>query len=396
MSEMSNRKLTMKEQAEKELTERLLPFWENLKDEKNGGYYGYVGEDLAIDKTAVKGCILNSRILWFFSNAYLVLGDHALLPFAEHAYLFLRDFMYDREEGGVFWSLTYDGKPFDAQKHTYNMAFAIYALSSYFDASKDKEALRLANELFHTIEKKCFGENGYEEAFSRSFALLPNEKLSENGVMARYTMNTLLHLLEAYTELFRVSAEQSVKARILGLLGTFRKYIYAPSKQRQEVFFDSEWRSLIDLHSYGHDIETSWLMDRTIDILQEPYYEQTLFPITAALAENVYQLAYKNDSLANECCEQVVDQTRIWWVQAEAVVGFLNAYQKSGDHKYKEAAERIYAFIHAHFADQRAGSEWFWAVDASGAVKAGLPIADPWKCPYHNGRMYFEILKRGL
>lgn len=386
--------LTMKERAKKELTERLLPFWRSLKDEEYGGYYGYVGADLQIDKKAPKGCILNSRILWFFSNAYLMLGDEALLPYAEHAYFFLKEYMLDRDEGGVFWSVTYDRKPCDTEKHTYNMAFAVYALSSYYDASKDAEALKLANTLFHTIEKKCFGKNGYEEAFTRSFEKMENEKLSENGVMACYTMNTLLHLLEAYTELFRVSGDQSVKARILGILGTFRKAVYNQEKHRQEVFFDGKWNSLIDLHSYGHDIETSWLMDRTIEILQEPYYEQTLFPITAALAEEVYQKAYDGNSVANECCRKKVDERRIWWVQAEAVVGFLNAYHRSGNVKFREAGERVFSFIHEKLVDRREHSEWLWQADASGKADKTLPIVDPWKCPYHNGRMYFEILKK--
>lgn len=386
----------MKEMARKQLKEKIIPFWQSLKDEAYGGYYGYVGDDLCVNKTAVKGCILNSRILWFFSNAYLVFREAELLDYAAHAYRFLRDCMYDKEEGGVFWSLTYDGKPLDTEKHTYNMAFAIYALSSYYDASMDEEALKLANDIYRTIEKKCFEGNGYGEAFTRTFETVSNEKLSENGVMAEYTMNTLLHLMEAYTELFRVSDNQSVKARIFGMLGMFRKNIYNEEKRRQEVFFDKELKSLIDLHSYGHDIETSWLMNRTIEILQEPYYCQILLPITAALAKQVYSVAYDGHSLANECCKGKVDETRVWWVQAEAVVGFLDAYQKSGDIRFKEAAENIYRFIHENFADTREKSEWFQATDSTGKVVEGLPMADPWKCPYHNGRMYLEVLNRSL
>ena len=178
-------------EIETHLKEKLIPFWEGLKDKENGGYYGYMGYDLAIDTHYEKGCILNSRILWFFSNAYMLLGEDHLKDAAEHAYKFLKDCCIDKENGGVYWSVTYNGKISDDTKHTYNQAFAIYALSSYYDAIKDEEALKIAEELFNLIEEKCTDEYGYLEAFSRTFEPAGNDKLSENGVMADKTMNTL-------------------------------------------------------------------------------------------------------------------------------------------------------------------------------------------------------------
>ena len=189
------------QQIEKHLRKKLIPFWEEMADWHLGGFYGYLGYNLELDRQAVKGVILNSRILWFFSNAYLTLKEPELLKYAEHAYLFLRDFCLDRECGGVYWSLTCDGKVEDETKHTYNQAFAVYALSSYYAAGGSEEALRLAYELYELIETRCRDEGGYGEAYSRDFVPASNEKLSENGVMAERTMNTLLHVFEAYTEL---------------------------------------------------------------------------------------------------------------------------------------------------------------------------------------------------
>ena len=186
-------------QVKEHLLSDIIPFWQRLRDEEYGGFYGYMGYDLAIDKKAVKGCILNSRILWFFSNAYLLLKDEQLLKDAGHAFKFLKDHCLDKENGGIYWSLTYDGKPEDTTKHTYNQAFAIYALSSYYDASKDEQALKIAQELYHIVETKCKDEYGYLEAFDIRFEPAENDKLSENGVMAEKTMNTLLHVFEAYT-----------------------------------------------------------------------------------------------------------------------------------------------------------------------------------------------------
>ena len=206
----------LKAEVKEHLKNDIIPFWQGMKDEVYGGFYGYLGFDLKLDKEAVKGCILNSRILWFFSNAYMILGEKSLLESARHAFLFLKEHCVDRQYGGVYWSLNYKGEPDDTTKHTYNQAFAIYALSSYYDASRDEEALEIAHSLYNLVETKCKDEYGYLEAFSRNFEPVDNDKLSENGVLAEKTMNTLLHVFEAYTELYRVAGEAFVQI-IFGL-----------------------------------------------------------------------------------------------------------------------------------------------------------------------------------
>lgn len=388
---MSTMSMEMKQHLEK----KLLPFWERLKDDRFGGYYGFMGTDLKVVPEAEKGCILNSRILWFFSNAYLTLREESLRPYAAHAFAFLRDYCLDKKEGGVFWSLSYDGKPLDTTKHTYNQAFAIYALSSYYDAFHEEQALQLATELFRLIELKCKDEYGYKEAQSREFFHISNEKLSENGVMAERTMNTLLHVFEAYTELYRVSQRPETAERLKWILDTIAGKIYNPKLHRQEVFFDNDMNSLIDLHSYGHDIETAWLIDRGVELLGEEAYKKKMQPITEALEDTIYRVAYHHHSLANECERGKVDETRIWWVQAEAVVGFYNAWQKRPkETRFLTAAEDIWNFIKTYVADARENGEWFWCTDEFGNPAMAKPIVEPWKCPYHNGRMCMEILRR--
>ena len=380
-------------QVKEHLLNDIIPFWQRLRDEEYGGFYGYMGYDLAIDKKAVKGCILNSRILWFFSNAYLLLKDEQLLKDAGHAFKFLKDHCLDEENGGIYWSLTYAGKPEDTTKHTYNQAFAIYALSSYYDASKDEQALKIAQELYRMIETKCKDEYGYLEAFNIRFEPAENDKLSENGVMAEKTMNTLLHVFEAYTELYRVTHDSKVADNIRYMLDLVADKVYNSKIGRQEVFFDRTWNTLIDLYSYGHDIETSWLIDRGLEVLGDDAYTAKLSPITKTITENIYKRAYIDHSLVNEAENGVVDTTRIWWVQAEAVVGFLNGYQKSPEHKeYLEAAEDIWGYIRDYLVDKRC-SEWYWALDEN-RKPLEKPIVEPWKCPYHNGRMCFEVVKR--
>lgn len=385
----------MVQEIEKHLEEKLIPFWERLADWQYGGFYGYMGYDLKLNPQAEKGVILNSRILWFFSNGFLTLGDTKLLKYADHAYGFLRDFCVDRKYGGVYWSLSYDGKVLDETKHTYNLAFAVYALSSYYAASKKAEALTLACELYEQIETCCKDAGGYGEAFDREFRPMSNEKLSENGVMAARTMNTLLHVFEAYTELYRVSCQKRVGDKMREILDVFEQNVYNPKKQRQEVFFDREWNPLIDLHSYGHDIETSWLLDRGCQVLGDPVYTKKMAPMIEALAQETYEKAYQNHSIMNEC-ENGINQTdRIWWVQAEAVVGFVNAWERMPEKEYfLHGAKDIWTYICQVMVDKREGSEWYWRVDETGKPVEGEPIVEPWKCPYHNGRMCMEMIQR--
>lgn len=385
----------MREEIKRHLTDDIIPFWKSLRDDTYGGYYGYMGYDLKVDEKAVKGCILNSRITWFFSNAYTVLKDESLLAEAKHGYEFMRDYCTDKENGGIFWSLKYDGTPEETLKHTYNQAFAIYALSSYYEASKDEEALKQAFALFTVIETKCRDEIGYLEAFNERFEEIDNEKLSENGVMAEKTMNTLLHVFEAYTELYRVTKDERVKEKLEEIMDTFADKIYNPKLHRQEVFFDKYYNSILDLHSYGHDIETAWLIDRGVEILGEEKYEKKLGPITKDLTNQIFQTAFDGRSLSNECERGVVDTYRIWWVQAETVVGFLNGYEKCPERKeYLNAAKETWEFIKKYVMDKRSGSEWFWRVSKEGVPDESKPIVEPWKCPYHNGRMCLEVIRR--
>ena len=385
----------MVEEIRNHLTDCIIPFWKKLRDDENGGYYGYMDHDLKVDKKAVKGCILNSRITWFFANAYMTLKDESLLEEAKHGYEFMQKYCVDKEKGGVYWSVAYDGTPEDTTKHTYNQAFSIYALSSYYDASGDEEALKTAMDLFHIIEERCMDEIGYKEAFDREFKEIENDKLSENGVIAEKTMNTLLHVCEAYTELYRVSKDADVKKRLEWILDTIADKIYNPRLHRQEVFFDREMNSILDLHSYGHDIETAWLIRRGTDILGEKSYEDKMLPIILDLTSQVYKVAFDGNSLANECEKGVVDQNRIWWVQAETVIGFLNGYALAPEHtEYLEAAKAEWNFIKEHVVDKRPGSEWFWDVNRKGESVDDKPIVEPWKCPYHNGRMCMEVIRR--
>lgn len=380
--------------AKQHLQTVILPFWKGLRDDQYGGFYGYVDQQLNLDKQAEKGCILNSRILWFFSETAMALKDRELEDYARHAYAFLKDRCIDRENGGVFWSMTYDGQPLDTTKHTYNQGFAIYALSSYYRLTGDEEALQTAKAIFRLIEQHCTDNVGYLEAFTASWQPESNEKLSENGVMAAKTMNTLLHVFEGYSGLYLASKDPDVRRCLLRILDIYENKIFDHSRDRQLVFFDENYNSIIDLYSYGHDIESSWLMDWGAGLLNEDALFARIAELNRRMAAAVYENAWDHRSLANECDRGEKNELRIWWVQAEAVVGFVHQWQKTGEEKYAEAAAENFRFLLEYLHDKRSGSEWFWCVDKFGVPTPEKPIVEPWKCPYHNGRMCLELMRR--
>ena len=383
-----------KEEIRSELENHIIPFWNGLCDYEKGGFYGYMSSDLELDKNAEKGVILHSRILWFYSNCYLTLKREDYLEKAKHCFEFLKNYCVDRDRGGVYWLMNADGTVSDSMKHTYCQAFFIYAMASYYDASKDKEALDLAMSVFETVETKCVDDVAYLEAQSKEFELVENDALSENGLMADKTMNTVLHLIEAYTELYRVNPDKRVLERLkFQLVLTYDK-IYDKEDHKLLVFFDREMKVIGDIHSYGHDIEATWLLDRACDVIGDTELTEKISAMNRAIVANIADIAFENGSLNNERDKTEINKIRIWWVQAESVVGFLNGYQRYGNEKYLEMSKSVWDYIKNHIVDKRPGGEWFSQIEENGSYTKSKAAVDPWKCPYHNGRMCLEVIRR--
>lgn len=385
------------------LTQKILPFWQGLTDWERGGWYGYVDKDLNVIKDSHKGCILNSRVLWTFATAARVLNDEGYLTYARHALAFMERFE-DRERGGVYWSVTADGRPLDRTKHTYCQAFAIYGLAAYMRAAGEDDPLYApakdrAFRLFEVIEGNCSDAGGYGEAFEPDYTPVGNEKLSDNptlmerGEVAQRTMNTLLHVLEAYAELYRAVPDERVRRAGETCLQRFLHVMYNEPARRLEVFFDRDYRSLLDMQSYGHDIEASWLMWDAVEALI-PEDERTPYrAMCLTLAEATCERAFTDHGMENEVVEGRVEHTRVWWVQAETVLGFANAYELTGDAVWMERVRQQWQYVLDVIADPRPGSEWFWSTDENG-VPTPKPIVEEWKCPYHNGRMCLRMIER--
>lgn len=379
--------------CEKILKDNIIPFWSKLEDKENGGFYGFMDFDLNLDKQADKGVILHNRILWFYSSCYKLIGGEENKRLAKHAYEFVKNNCIDYNMGGVYWMLDYKGNPTDTMKHTYNCAFAIYALSAYYNSIGDREALELAMKIFEDIETKTLDDYGYMESFSRDWQIIPNDALSENGLMADKTMNTILHLIEAYTELYKANGNEKVAARLKFLLSQMSDIVYNKENDALRVFFDTKLQEIGDIHSYGHDIEASWLCDLACDALGEKELTDKFAKIDLAIARNIEKLAFHGGALYNERENEKIDKKRVWWVQAEAVVGYYNAYEHSGDEHFLTICDTIMDYIENTTTDKRCG-EWYSEVSFEGVPDKNKEMVGPWKCPYHNGRMCLEIIRR--
>ena len=375
------------------LKNKIIPFWINLTDHKNGGFYGFMNNDLMLNKQSDKSLISHSRHLYSFSLWYEYFKTEELEDAANHAYKYLENEFVDKYFSGYYWNLSYDGKPIDKTKNIYGHAFVIYGLSEYGRVFNNNEAINKAFELFLLIEKQAYDQGYYKEQF--------NEKwIKENGTLVApeednypYTTNTLLHIFEAYTNLYKVKKDELLKDRLLEIVNTFKEKLYDEKNNSFFLYFNDKKEVVKQSGSYGHDIETCWLLDETIKVLK--IEDKKLDEIILKVAEAVYKNAFTNEGLIIEVSGIDVNN-KIWWVQAEAMVGFYNHYQKTKDPIYLEAVKSIYKFTAEVIVDKRNGSEWFWGVDENNNPLKNRGIVEGWKSSYHNGRAFIELLKRGL
>jgi cellobiose epimerase len=388
----------LRKKVETELLSDILPFWLNHTiDNEQGGFLGQISNDLTVDPRAAKGLILNARILWTFSKAFSVYRDSVYLATARRAYDYLTRYFWDAEFGGVFWMLDCEGRPLDTKKRTYGQAFTVYALAEYFHATGDAEALAKALRMVERIESSSHDakHGGYFETYERDWTLALDQRLSAVDMDEKKSMNTHLHLLEAYASLLRVHENPTVRLRLRELIEIFLDRIIDPATYHFILFFDEEWRPRSNKISFGHDIEGSWLLCEAAEILGDAELLGHAREVAIEMAETVFEQGLDSDGglLYEADPTGIIDTDKHWWPQAEAVVGFLNANQLTGQQHFLDAAERSWAFIDKYIVDHKNG-EWFWLVSKDGVPSADRYKVDPWKCPYHNSRTCFEAMER--
>jgi len=421
-----------------ELLEDILPFWRDRTiDERHGGFIGQMSNDLRVRDDAPKGLILNARILWSFSAFYRYTQQDQDRVLAQRAYEYLTDYFLDQQHGGYFWELDPSGAVLDDKKKIYGQAFCIYALAEYYRTFNDSRALRQAVEVFNLMEAHADDEEygGYFEVMSRDWRPCEDMRLSDKDMNEKKSMNNHLHVLEGYTNLLRVWQPPSrgratpgiekeerrrdvLVASLRDLIEVFRRHIVNPEQTHFQHFFDEQWTPRSDSCTFGHDIEGSWLLCEAAetlmlrglcdgrDVLFSPAEKHTQETLAASLTAEVRDLAVKiaravldegldkDGGLLYEGRDgRIINPNKEWWPQAEAVVGFWNAWQLSGDAVFRDAALRCWQFIKDKIVDHEHG-EWLWCIRSDGTPDATQPKVSAWKGPYHNGRCCLEIIER--
>lgn len=393
---MSLQRKLLKSELTAEL-DSILNYWsERTIDDQNGGFVGQIDFNDQRIENAEKGSVLNARILWTFSASYQTTKNENHKKLAKRAFDFLAANFYDTQFGGLFWSINEDKTPKDTKNQIYALAFAIYGLSEYYAISKEEKALEIAKNLYAKIQEHSYDKinKGYFEAFTRDWQPIEDLRLSTKDANEKKTMNTHLHIIEGFVNLYKVWKDDKLLLNIVELLETIEKYFINTETGHLRLFFDENWKEKPDVVSYGHDIEAAWLLQQCAEISGNETlianYKKYAIQIAEATKKGLDAdggLWYEYDPEKQQLIAE-----KHWWPQAEALIGFYNAYQLTGKEEYLDIVYRNWKFIKKHMIDQQNG-EWYWGVYDDYSVmkkdKAGF-----WKCPYHNGRACLELIRR--
>ena len=404
------------ESIRKELTENILPYWEKYSRDtspNSSGFFGKIDNDNSVDKEISRSIVMTSRFLWAYSCAARLLQNDHYLEMADFAYETIINKFFDKNNDGVFWSVFPDGTPDVTKKQIYGEAFCTYGLSEYaaalVDLRKDHKnaeiAMNKALDLFKLIEKFAFDSvhGGYIEACAENWSHTDDMRLSAKDMNCAKSMNTNLHVMEAYTNLFRtipVVMPENISDR--NLVGSaLKKLIHTTNiKIRQDnehlgLFFDMDWFRLDSEISFGHDIEASWLLWEAACELNDENIKIETKPISIRMAETALNEGFDKESgaLENFINNGIKNRTRVWWNQAEALNGFYNAWELTQDSKYSDAVLNIWSWIQ-HFQSDKKGGDWWAEVFEDGKPNMSEPKGGNWKTAYHNARCCFELLRR--
>lgn len=388
----------MKQPIWLELTENVFPFWEKYSVNPRGGFYGARLNDLTICSDIPTSAIYVSRLLWTFSTLYLKFGNPLHLDLAQRAFNTIREAFWDPTYGGVYWSVNQDLQPVMDRKHHYAQAFAIYGLSAFYQATRDQKASQVLEELIGLLEKYAYDPQygGYYESCNRQWQLLEDSRLSERDLNSKKSMNTLLHLLEAYTHVRRISDNERVAIQQEALLQVFLEKIFNPDSGHLSLFFDEQWHSMTQGVSYGHDIEASWLLWEAAEICGNKQLLEQTRTVTLTLADRVLKRGYEKRGFIHYDGTPdgpLFNEPISWWPQVEGMVGFMNAYQLNKEERYLQPVLTLWAFIQANFVDRKYG-DWVKVLLPDLSPDDRVFKIGPWEGPYHHVRALLEMIQR--
>lgn len=394
---MNNLYVDLKNEMRGEL-KNILDYWStNTLDTQFGGFQGRISHTNKVIPKASKGIILNSRILWSFSAAANFYKTNEYQSVCDRAYTYLHSFFRDKEHGGVFWEVDFKGKPINSRKQVYAQAFMIYALSEYYESSGNTNALSWAIEIFELLENNAKDEIdlGYTEAFDQEWNTIDDMRLSSKDMNAAKTMNTHLHVLEAYTRLLTVYKNDRLRSALKNLVLLFQTK-FLNKNYNYELFFTAKWKLLSSVVSYGHDIETGWLVIEAAKAIGDKSLLQLTEDTAVKVADTFLKEAIDLDGgVFNEKnrATNKIDTDKHWWPQVEAIIGLDYVYLITKNEKYIQDSLRIWEFTKKHMIDSEHG-EWHARVNQNGTIYTNEDKVNMWKAPYHTSRACIQLNKK--
>lgn len=386
--------------------ENILKFWEKYTiDEDNGGFIGEIDSQLVKNPKADKGVILNARITWAFSAGYIYTKKKEYLNIASRAYNYLLEKFYNHENDGVYFMIDYKGNPTVTRNQVIAVAFVTYAFSEYYRATKDKEVLEYTLKLFNSLETYALDKeyNGYFDAFSEDWEKLDDMRMYEGDKDAKKTMNANFHIMVAYANIYRSYKENDkendkIKNALKNLIEVLLDNVIDEKRGSCNLFFDEEWNVIKSDDNYGLDIEASWLIWDAAQVLGDKKIIDKVKPLVIKIVEHClkYGYDYNDGGMMNEGNDKegAVNTYKSWWVQAESVIAFFNAYQITNESKYLANSLLTWGFIKKYMIDYKYG-EWYGTVSKDDhEPNMNESKIGPWKCPYHNSRMGLQIAER--
>ena len=387
-------------QLKKELTielQSILNYWSiQTIDLDHKGFIGQIDYNNQKNYFSEKGSVLNARILWAFSASYKITKNKEHKKIAKLAFDYILEYFYDTKFGGIFWSLNSNGTPKDTKNQIYALGFMIYGMAEYYSISKNEKALQIAIGLYKKIEEYSYDniKKGYLEAFTRDWKMIDDLRLSTKDANEKKTMNTHLHIVEGYANLYKIWKDEGLRKVIVELLEVIDTYFINTETGHLHLFFDENWVEKPDVISYGHDIEAAWLLQQCAEIIEDEdlinLYKKHAIKIAEATKEGIDidgGLWYEFDPKTNKLMAE-----KHSWPQAELMIGYFNAWELSGKQEYLDIVLKNWNFIQKHIIDKENG-EWFWGINADYS-KMEKDKAGFWKCPYHNSRACIELFNR--
>ncbi len=382
------------------------PWFPRCIDEANGGFTANYSGAWRPTGDQGKSLVYQSRLTWFAAQVSRRLKTEESAQFiahARHGLSFLREKMWDVEYGGPFWRLDLRGLPpagEPVEKYAYGVAFVIYASASLAWIASDPPALAFAQDVFRWLEAHAhdMANGGYHEILDRAGVPLRagprGERWSEIGTPYGYkSANTHLHLLEALTELYRAWPDPLVRERLTEIFLLVRDRMFVAPGCLSELYTD-DFRPLPGVISYGHDVESAYLLVEASRALGQPDDAET-WQKARLLVDNAITfgfdgalggLYYSGTVFANATALH-----KVWWAQAEALNAFFLLHERFGadDPRYGSAFVRTWDFIRSRVVDSTHGG-WHDTIWLDDRPLPG-PKSHDWKDPYHTGRALLNV-----